>query len=32
MVTFLKNTPKDRTAMPKVKNLEEKGIKRNRST
>jgi hypothetical protein len=32
MVTFLKNPPKDRTAMPKVKNLQEKGIKRNKDT
>jgi hypothetical protein len=27
MVTFLKNPPKDRTVMPKVKNLQEKEIK-----
>jgi len=30
MVTFLKNPPKDRTVMPKVKNLQEKEIKRNK--
>jgi hypothetical protein len=32
MVTLLKITPKDRIAMPKVKILQEKWIKRNRDT
>jgi hypothetical protein len=32
MVIFMKNPPKDTSAMPKVKNLQEKGIKRNKDT
>jgi hypothetical protein len=32
MVIFLKNPPKDRSVMPEVKNLQKKGIKRNKDT